>query len=279
MSRWIEIGAVIPDEWQDVSVAIDAFVEFGCPGVQEVSGPRRLVGNLPEGEAGAKSAEDLASRLREIGALDVATRIVQDQDWDALWRIHFKPRRVGKRFVIVPTWEDYPTVEGDLVVLLDPGRAFGTGDHPTTRLCLELLESTPVHGKTVADVGCGTAILAIGACLLGASKVIATDIDEVAVEVTRENAVLNKVEFEAFAADGFAGVPGEVDVLLSNIISATLIRLAIDAASHVMPGGYWIVSGIIRANWPDVQSAAEKAGFALEATTEEDDWVAARFRR
>lgn len=279
MNRWIEIAAVVPADWQDVSVAIDAFVEFGCPGVQETSEPRKLVGNLPEGEAGAKSAADLATRLREIGALDVQTRIVQDQDWDALWRIHFKPRRVGKRFVIVPTWEDYPTQEGDLVVLLDPGRAFGTGDHPTTRLCLELLETTPVKGKTVADVGCGTGILAIGACLLGASKVIATDIDEVAVEVTRENAVLNKVEFEAFPADGFAGVPGEVDVLLSNIISATLIRLAMDAASHVKPGGCWIVSGIIRANWPDVQSAAEKAGFALEATAEEDDWVAARFRR
>ncbi|RYG40520.1 50S ribosomal protein L11 methyltransferase, partial [bacterium] len=204
--------------------------------------------------------------------------------------------------------------KGDLAIVLDPGQAFGTGDHPTTRLCLELLEETDIEGLDVADVGCGSGILAIGAVMLGAKSVVANDIDPVAVEVARENAARNDIHVDWSVGEGVAGLYADTpdgviteanneweqdetplaserkpsvvarghieprfDVVVSNIISAILIRLAPDVADCLKPGGRWIVSGIIDQNWADVQKAAEASGFKLRAERHEDGWVAARF--
>jgi len=214
---------------------------------------------------------------------------------------------VGQHWVVRPTWEEFEAGPADRVIVLDPGQAFGTGDHPTTRMCLELMEPLDLTGRPVADVGCGSGILAVGACMMGANPVEAVDIDPIAVEVAKENAERNGVSFLALAGDGLSAFRGEAaspegapqdetplqgqqidpgrpsarqyDLILSNIISATLIRIAADIALAVAPGGAWVVSGIIESNWPEVRETAGKVGFNLVDERHEDGWVAARFVR
>lgn len=279
MTTWIEVKAQFDSSPGDWSPYVDAFDRFGCPSSIQSDTPPAISGYLVEVEGSQARADQLALELHRLGASGVTLTTVPDEDWSELWKIHFKPRRVGSRFVIRPTWEEFESGPEDLVIVLDPGQAFGTGDHPTTRLCLELMEKAPIRGSTVADIGCGSGILSIGAVLLGAASVFASDIDPLAVEVSKANAELNGVEFECMAGDGFAVMDGLRDVVISNIISATLIRLAPEAAHAVKAGGLWIVSGIIKGNWPDVQAAAEEQGFVLEETATEDEWVAATFRK
>jgi ribosomal protein L11 methyltransferase len=278
--NWVEVTAefeVAPPDW---SAIIELFREAGCPNTMETELPPALTGCLAEGLDIETRTNELSQTLRAAGASDIRLKNLADEDWTDAFRQYFKPRRVGRRFVIVPTWvEGFVPSPHDHVITLDPGQAFGTGDHPTTRMCLELLEEAGVAGKRVADVGCGTGILSIGAALLGASEVAAIDIDAVSVEVSRENARLNRVSFDVAVGDGLASLGEGWDVLVSNIISATLIGVAPEASLAVVTHGKWIVSGIILENWPDVLAAAERAGFVLDQKLEDPQWVAAMFHR
>jgi ribosomal protein L11 methyltransferase len=183
--------------------------------------------------------------------------------------------------VVRPTWEDYESQPDDIVLVLDPGQAFGTGDHPTTRNCLVLLEGTPLQGKEIADIGCGSGILAIAAGQLGASLIHAVDVEGPSVAATAENAERNGVTLVVERGLGFDPLPAEqtYDVVVSNILSAALIALAPEVSRRLRTPGVWIVSGIIQANWPDVRTAAERYGFRLDETREEGEWVTARFVR
>lgn len=263
-----------PADW---SLYVDAFDRFGCPGSLQTDTPPTLSAYLIEVEGSAARAEMLASELRGLGANDVKIQTVPDEDWSEMWKIHFKSRKVGARVTIRPTWEDPGAIaEDEVEIVLDPGQAFGTGDHPTTRLCLELMQELPLEGATVYDLGCGSGILAIAACKLGAKTVTASDIDGTSVVVSRQNAILNQVPYEATEGAGFLE-SGPFDIVISNIISATLIGLAPDALAHVKHGGYWLVSGIIEGNWPDVRAAALNAGFSLKRELKEDEWIGAVF--
>lgn len=315
--NWIEVKATFVDLPPDVSPILEAFRGAGIENTME-SG-NQVTGCLADVSGADQVARRLSGELRRLGADSVRTAPFVEQDWEAVWRSFFKPRRVGKRFIVQPTWEASIAGPDDIELLLDPGLAFGTGDHPTTRLCLELMDGLALDGRRVADIGCGSGILGIAAAKLGAS-VLATDIDPVAVEVARENAIRNKVDLELFAGDGLSEWSGDLatvpqdervldspdlslgvgrpgaerartdsqplipdgrpfDVVLSNIISATLVRLAGPIASVLKQGGNWIVSGIVEENWPTVRSAAEAAGFGLAEELREDGWVAARFQR
>ena len=266
-----------PPDWSPI---IEIFRDAGCPNTLETDVPPALTGCLADGPESQARTVALSQLLRDAGATDIRLKDLADEDWIDAFRVHFKPRRVGLRFMIVPTWEGgFIPAPDDLVITLDPGQAFGTGDHPTTRMCLELLEMANVAGKRVADVGCGTGILSIGAVLLGAREVAAIDIDAVSVQVAAENAHLNNISFDVAIGDGLASLGEGWDVLLSNIISATLIGLAGDAALAVVTNGKWIVSGVIHDNWPDVVAAAERAGFVLDRKLEDPQWVAAMFHR
>lgn len=278
MSVWTEVKATLAQTPEDWGLWAAIFDRHGLEGTVQTDHPPTLSAYLPPGQE--LKFDALRDELIQFGALQVDMRDVAEENWAESWKQFFKPRRVGQRWVIQPTWEEFEAQPDDRVIILDPGQAFGTGDHPTTRGCLELLEEIEVSGRRVADIGCGSGILSVGAAMLGASVVDAVDVESQSVESSRENAARNGVEVNVFEGRGFAPLaPGQYDIVLSNIISAALISIAPDAADRVVPGGCWIVSGIIDANWPDVQKAAESCGFRLDRAIQEDNWIAARFLR
>ncbi|MBL8088443.1 MAG: 50S ribosomal protein L11 methyltransferase [Chthonomonas sp.] len=277
MKVWTQITATLDQAPEDWSRIHDLFERHGIGGTVQSDTPPTMSGYLFEPTEDELQA--LTTSLREAAA-DVTISEVPEEDWSESWKQFFVPRRIGKRFVIRPTWEEFASGPDDLVIVLDPGQSFGTGDHPTTRMCLELLETLPVQGVSVADVGCGSGVLSIGAGLLGAASIHAGDIEASCVISTLENAERNGIALMAAESKGFDDFPpGEYDLVLSNIISAALIRLAPETATRVKSGGSWIVSGVIDGNWPDVLEAAERAGFILVERKQENEWTAAHFRR
>lgn len=222
--------------------------------------------------------------LRPIGEL--RTRLVHEADWAEAWKSHFPVLRVGRRLVIRPTWRRHRRRSGDVVLSLDPGMAFGTGLHPTTRLCLAALETLADEGllasgharrgaARVFDVGCGSGILAIAAAKLGAGELLGVDTDPIAVEATAANARLNGQTRRIAVRRG--SVPsGEAlfDLVLANLIASLLVQLAQPLRDELVPGGRILASGIFRDREGDVRAALEAAGLRIGRRWAEEDWVA-----
>jgi ribosomal protein L11 methyltransferase len=215
--------------------------------------------------------------LRPIGPL--LTRVVDEADWAEAWKAHFPVLRVGRRLVIRPSWRRHRAAPDEIVLALDPGMAFGTGLHPTTRLCLVGLESLAargaVDGARVLDVGCGSGILGIAAARLGAERVVGLDLDPIAIEATTANARRNRLGRRVTARLG--SVPsGEppFDVVLANLIASVLVTLAGGLAAELRRGGSLLASGIFRDREPEVREAFAAAGLAVAGRWAEDDWVA-----
>lgn len=211
---------------------------------------------------------------------EITLRFVNEEDWANAWKEFFKPQRVGERIVIKPSWESWDAAPNDVVVQLDPGMAFGTGHHSTTRLCLRALEDLVTPGARVADVGTGSGILAVAATLLGASDVFATDIDPLAVQIARENVSLNGVADRVTVADSDAPpVDGTFDIVVANILADVILDLRDGLKAAVKPdGGLLVVSGIIEHRAEDVRRGLAEIGFAHIETREEGDWVAILLR-
>jgi len=204
--------------------------------------------------------------------------LVNEEDWANAWKAYFHPFRVGRRLVVVPSWEDYEAKPDDIRLDLDPGMAFGTGTHPTTSLCLEALEEAVRSGDRVLDVGCGSGILAIAAARLGARPVEAMDIDPVAVQVAGENVARNGVSGCVRLALGELSTvvpPGEPrwDVVVSNIIADVIIALVDDVRERLRPGGLWLAGGIIEERLPQVEEALRRSGFQLVGRRLKGGWA------
>ncbi len=210
----------------------------------------------------------------------VSTASCAEEDWINNWKKYFKPIPVGKSLLIRPTWEDAYEPQGRKVLHLDPGLAFGTGTHETTRLCMELLEEFLTPGQRMLDVGCGSGILSVAALLLGAGEAVGVDIDGLAVKTAVENAQLNGVadRFTALCGDLTEKVQGLFDVVAANIVADVIIRLTGDVERFMKPGALYVMSGIIDAREADVLRAIE-GRFAVEARREEKGWVALAARR
>jgi ribosomal protein L11 methyltransferase len=217
--------------------------------------------------------------LRPIGPLTM--RLVREEDWAEAWKSHFPVLRIGRRLVIRPTWRRHRKLPDDVVLSLDPGMAFGTGLHPTTRLCLAALETLADEGLVggrsarILDVGCGSGILAIAAGKLGARDLLGVDTDPIAVESTAANARLNGLTRRIRVRKG--SVPtGErpFDLVLANLIASLLVQLAEPLCNELVPGGTILASGIFRDREGDVRAAFEAAGLRLGRRWAEDDWVA-----
>lgn len=196
---------------------------------------------------------------------------LEDKDWNRAWMDTFKPMQFGERLWIVPSWHTPPDPQG-VNILLDPGLAFGTGTHPTTRLCLEWLDGHPPTGATVIDYGCGSGILAIAAALLGAASVLCIDNDPQALLATRDNAGRNGVEPRLTTLMPQKAPPLVCDLLLANILAGPLMELAEKFSRHVRPGGHVVLSGIL----PEQAEAVRGSylpWFEMAAPVEQDGWI------
>jgi ribosomal protein L11 methyltransferase len=216
-----------------------------------------------------------AFNLRPIGEL--RTRIVDEADWATAWQGHFHVLHMGRRLVIKPSWRRHRKTGDQVVIDLDPGMAFGTGLHPTTRLCLIALEARADRGPLgrVLDVGCGSGILSIAAVRLGATRALGVDIDPIAVEATVANARHNRVGKRVRAREG--SVPtgeGPFDTVLANLIAGVLMEIAPELAGELVPGGSLIGSGIFIDREPSTRHALEAAGLEVTGRWVESDWVA-----
>ncbi len=212
-------------------------------------------------------------QMRSIGDLVIEPR--REEDWANAWKEHYQPIRVGRQVVVRPPWQDYEPIGEDIVIELDPGMAFGTGTHPSTRLCLLGLEDEIKPGDRVFDIGTGSGILAIAAAKLGAKHIDAIDIEPIAVRSTRENAERNGVEINV--AQGSCGPDqpfmGAYDLVLANIIARILIDIADCVAGSVKAGGTLILAGIIESREPAVRAAYETLGLAFVRRAQVEDWV------
>jgi ribosomal protein L11 methyltransferase len=219
--------------------------------------------------------------VRPVGSL--AVRPVAEVDWTEAWKAEYRPQRIG-RVVISPSWLEITAEADEIVIRLDPGMAFGTGLHPTTRGCLELLQRIEPMPATVLDVGSGSGILGIAALLLRAQRVVALDTDLVAVQTTAANAKANGVGERLEARQGTLGEmaanrQGPFQLVLANLVATLLVELAERLAAHVERGGTLIASGIIAPRGDEVVPALEGAGLVLVERVDDGEWVSLHMRR
>lgn len=204
---------------------------------------------------------------------------MQEEDWADSWKKYYKPVRIGHRLMVVPTWEEYKPDGDDIVLLMDPGMAFGTGTHETTRLCATLLEEN-CHGGKMLDVGTGSGILAIAAAKLGAEEIDAYDIDPVAVKVARDNCDVNGCpQINCGISDLMKGVNGEYDFICANIVADIIVRMAPDVKKHLKKDGLIAFSGIINTQRDRVLKALCENGLTLCEERNENDWIALLMKR
>ncbi|MDR0531159.1 MAG: 50S ribosomal protein L11 methyltransferase [Oscillospiraceae bacterium] len=233
---------------------------------------------LPPQEHPGEALAFLRERFAACGiAHEISCSACRSEDWENNWKAYFHPLPVGRRLLIQPVWEAPAPADGRAVLLLEPGLAFGSGSHATTRLCLELLERYIRPGCRVLDIGCGSGILAIAALLLGAGNALGVDIDPMAVENARENAARNHLPAgrTTFLQGNLVDcAEGEYDLILSNIVADAIISLAPQLGRRLAPGGVWIGSGIIDARAEEVAAACGAAGWQLAERREEDGWAA-----
>jgi ribosomal protein L11 methyltransferase len=229
-------------------------------------------------ESGLKVIEGRIGRFRFAPTL---FRKVNEQDWANQWKQYFHTTKIGKQIVIKPDWEDYAAKDNEKVIVLDPGMAFGTGTHATTRMCIERLEQLVTPDCDVLDVGTGSGILAMTAALLGARSVRAVDIDGKAVEVARENIEKNHLSDRISVKKGnlLDGTEGQADLIVANIIADIIITLMPDAAAKLRSHGTFLASGVIEQRLADVEQAASENGFTVTDVKRNSGWTAITMRK
>ena len=251
---------------------------------EDPTAPYEITAHIPDDEAAPAAVEATeralwhlqAFGLRPVGELRV--RSVDDADWTDAWKAGYVPQRIG-RVVIVPSWLDEPIGPDEVALRLDPGMAFGTGLHPTTRGCLTLLQEITPMPPVVLDVGSGSGILALAAMRLGAERAICYDTDSSAVEATLANAAANGLADRVTANLGSLPPkpPAEpYPLVLANLVAAVLIDLAAQLVAHTAPGGALLASGIIEGRADEVLAALTAAGFVLDRRLDDREWVSLR---
>ncbi len=220
--------------------------------------------------------ERIAEEGLDVGLAELSHIEVDDSDWANEWKKYYKTTHITETLVIKPSWETYEAAEKELVITLDPGGAFGTGTHETTRLCLKKIEEQLVQGENVLDVGCGSGILSIAALKLGAGSVTAIDIDPAATDATRENLELNGVLDHAVVVTGNLAdaVSERFDFVIANIIAEVIIILIPDLPPKLAPGGRFLASGILVEKLPMVKKSLSENGMIIVDYQVDGDWCA-----
>jgi ribosomal protein L11 methyltransferase len=279
LARYIPGGVVIE------STAIQADAEDEGRAI----GPLRVIGYIPNDAQLDQRRAQIEQGLRYLALIqplpEPGYEPIHEQNWMEAWKQHYKPLAIGERLWVVPAWQPEPAAGGQgaagaVVVRIEPGMAFGTGVHPTTQLCLQLLEGALRPGMDVIDIGCGSAILAIAAMKLGAARALGVDTDAQALDNARLNAKLNEVEIEigqGSVAEVLAGQYrlSSAQLVLANILAPVLVRLLEGGlAQLVAPGGVLILSGILAEQEPALRAALAAAGLHLTAERRSGDWLA-----
>jgi len=299
--KWVAVKVLF--EFEDKALAADLiadrFYDLGLKGVviddpkidpdedwgdDAVPIPEKdaVTGYLPRDERFAGELGVLETTLADLGrATGIQCRVVcseiDEEDWAHAWKAFFFPERVGRNIVVKPTWREFTPRPDDLVVEIDPGMAFGTGTHPTTSLCITLLEKYLQPGGAFLDVGTGSGILMAAASKLGAGRGLGIDNDPLAVQIAAENLQLNGADpalFQVAAGDLVSSVTSAYDLVTANILAEVIVELLDDLPVHLVPGGIMIASGIIMPNKSAVMDKMTAQGLEVLEVLPKDGWVA-----
>lgn len=250
---------------------------------------------LPENNQGADMLTSIKNMLADVkksdtdgvyGRLEAELASIREEDWANNWKQYFKPFTIGEKLAVKPSWEDYIGDDGRKILEIDPASSFGTGQHHTTRLCLELLEKSVREGDKILDMGCGSGILSIAAMLLGAESAAAVDIEENAAATAQENARKNNIADEVYktyfgnilADEALADkIDDKYDIITANIVADVLIAMKDYFVRYLRKGGTLIISGIIEERMDEVLSAVEGVGFIRQAVSVKEGWAAAQY--
>lgn len=296
-ARWLEISLTVSGELAEaVADVLDRYVSNGVVIESDVkfyndedegtpSGPVRIYGYLFVDETLEEKRNRVEEALWHLGQIQALPkpeyRYLKDENWMAAWKKHYRPIKIGQKLLILPAWIE-PEDQKRLAIRIDPAMAFGTGTHPSTQLCLELIEKYTQKGQTVIDIGCGSGILSIGALRMGASKALAVDIDPAAEKSTLSNAALN--DLEKFVESGVGSVTEVLagnfslissPLVLANILAPVIIRLLDGGLVELVEtGGTLILAGILEEQSEGVRVKAEEKGLTFLEQRQVDDWVA-----
>lgn len=220
-----------------------------------------------------EKVEEIKALGIDVGEGKVEFEKMYEEDWANNWKKYYKPSKVGEKIVVKPIWEEYEAKDEELVVELDPGMAFGTGEHETTRMCIQALEKYVQKDSTVFDVGCGSGILAIAAAKLGTKLAVGVDLDPVAVESAKENVGFNNIDnIEILHGNLIEVIDGKADIVVANIIAEIICILTEDVSRVIKPNGYFITSGIIHDRVEMVTNKLEECGFEVVKVNKDGEW-------
>lgn len=252
---------------------------------------------IPDDTQGAEMIITLKALLKKLKSNDVDNKFgrlefqfsnVKEEDWANNWKQYFKPLKVGEKLLIKPSWEEYNNLDNRIILEIDPASSFGTGQHNTTKLCLEFLETCIQKGDKVLDLGCGSGILSIGAMLLGAESIVAVDIEDHCVRTAIENAQKNNIPLEKYVA--YCGdiindvelsnkINDTYDIITANIVADVLIGMRNHFKKYLKDNGILIISGIIDERKDEVIEKITEIGFTVEGIKELDGWVSVKLRK
>ena len=283
--RWLELSVRGPPSEDAVMLMADVLVQVGGRGALEQEG--RCVAYFEEPDDLNSFLQHVHARLASGTGLDdieLEARWQLHEDWAESWKRGLAPRRITDRIVVRPSWTSFEPDSGDVVIVLDPGMAFGTAEHETTRGCLRLLDRTVSPGDNVIDVGSGSGILAVAAALIGASEVLAIEGDLLACEALRENLDRNGVAERVRCADEWVdvhslGARAPVDGVVANIETGVLRPLLDGFRAVLRPGGWLILSGIGGDEWEAFMADTEDRGFRFGDVDSDGEWCSGLFRR
>lgn len=252
---------------------------------------------IPDDTQGAEMIITLKALLKKLKSNDVDNKFgrlefqfsnVKEEDWANNWKQYFKPLKVGEKLLIKPSWEEYNNLDNRIILEIDPASSFGTGQHNTTKLCLEFLETCIQKGDKVLDLGCGSGILSIGAMLLGAESIVAVDIEDHCIRTAIENAQKNNIPLEKYVA--YCGdiindvelsnkINDTYDIITANIVADVLIGMRNHFKKYLKDNGILIISGIIDERKDEVIEKITEIGFTVEGIKELDGWVSVKLRK
>lgn len=298
--KWTEVKVVFehPDRDLATDLISDIFYGFGVQGVavestvpdedadwadgaEKIPDADSVAAYFPKDARFADSIRKIRAELNRLAAEQgIATRIafqeMDEEDWAESWKEYFWPEKVGEKIVVKPTWRDYVPEAGEMVLEIDPGMAFGTGTHPTTSLCIQLMEKYLHPGDSVLDIGTGSGILLLAAAKLGAGELRGIDNDPVAVEIARKNLLLNQIASEQFSimtGHLAENVHQRFDLIVANILTDVIVRLADSLPPLLHENAMFVCSGIISENRERVTEKMKTLGFEIAEVREKEGWV------